>query len=62
MGAFLNEWWHVLIGALGGFGWLVRLESRTTVLERDQERQEKETKEMLREIRDDIKDLIKRTS
>lgn len=58
----IREWWQVAVGVVGGLGWLIRLETRTQVLERDLKRMDNETKEMLREIRDDIKDLIKRTA
>lgn len=58
----IKEWWHVAVGLLAGIAWLIRLETRTQVLERDLKRMDNETKEMLREIRDDIKDLIKRTA
>lgn len=58
----IRDWWQVALGLLAGVAWLIRLETRTQVLERDLKRMDNETKEMLREIRDDIKDLIKRTA
>ena len=70
----MRDWWGVVLSAIGGLAWLVRLESRGLANEKDIKRlwtQRKEdlseakaardsTNAMLHEMRQDIKTLLSR--
>lgn len=71
----IREWWQVMVGALLGVFWLSRLEWRSLNNEKEikrlwSQRKEdlenaanarKETNEVLKEIRQDIKSLLARS-
>lgn len=71
--AAINEYWSILLGAIGFVVWLVRLEAMTKTnakellrleeqVDRDREDardSRKETNEILKEVRSDIKVLIR---
>lgn len=70
----LTSWWAIILSAVAGLGWLIRLEARGLANEKEIRRlwtQRKEdlqeakdarasTNEMLREMRSDIKALLAR--
>jgi hypothetical protein len=71
----IREWWQVVVGALLGVFWLSRLEWRSLNNEKELKRlwsqrkedlenaanARKETNEVLKEIRQDIKSLLARS-
>lgn len=69
MSDIIRDWWGVILAALGGVAWLVRMEAKMLrneeAIRRLEERRKEERREVLDKlstIEDDIKTLLQRSN
>lgn len=55
----IREFWGLIMGAIGGVFWLARLEGRVNALDKQAERDRRDSRESRNEMKDMIRDVQK---